>query len=121
MWGYNQYGVLRLKDLTGCTFSCDPQVGTFDDNGTFVASSTPASGNLYATYNGITATQHITIKRMPLVGDVNDDDEVNIDDVITIIDIIMGSVPSSPAADVNGDGNVNITDVTDLIDIILEQ
>ena len=121
VWGYNQYGVLRTKDLTGCTFSCDPQVGTFDDNGTFVAASTPASGNLYATYNGITATQHVTIRKMPLVGDVNGDDVVNIDDVITLIDIILGALPSSPAADVNGDGNINIDDVTDLIDLILEQ
>ena len=30
VWGYNQYGVLKTRDLQGCTFSCDPQVGTFD-------------------------------------------------------------------------------------------
>ena len=121
VWGYNQYGVLRTKGLTGCTFSCDPQVGTFDTDGTFHAASQPASGNLYATFNGITATQHVTIRRMPLVGDVNGDDEVNINDVIALIDIILSGSHSSTAADVNDDGNVNIADITDLIDIILEQ
>ena len=61
VWGYNQYGVLKTRDLQGCTFSCDPQVGYFDDEGYFHAVSTPASGNLYATYNGITATQPVTV------------------------------------------------------------
>lgn len=61
IWGYNQYGVLKTRDLQGCTFTCDPQVGHFDEEGNFHAVSTPASGNLYATYNGITATQPVTI------------------------------------------------------------
>lgn len=61
VWGYNQYGVLKTRDLQGCTFSCDPQVGYFDEEGFFHAVSTPASGNLYVTYNGITAAQPVTI------------------------------------------------------------
>ena len=61
IWGYNQYGVLKTRDLEGCVFSCDPWVGHFDEWGNFHAVSTPASGNLYATYNGITATQPVTI------------------------------------------------------------
>jgi exopolysaccharide biosynthesis protein len=61
VWGYNQYGVLKTRNLQGCTFSCDPQVGTFDDEGYFHAVSTPAMGNLYVTYNGITATQPVTV------------------------------------------------------------
>ena len=61
VWGYNQYGVLKTRDLEGCTFSCDPQVGHFDEQGRFHAVSTPASGNLYVTYNGITASQPVTV------------------------------------------------------------
>ena len=61
VWGYNQYGVLKTRDLQGCTFSCDPQVGQFDEDGVFHAVSTPASGNLYVNYNGITAAQPITV------------------------------------------------------------
>jgi len=61
VWGYNQYGVLKTRDLQGCAFSCDPQMGSFDEAGMFHAVSTPATGNLYVTYNGITATQPVTI------------------------------------------------------------
>ena len=61
VWGYNQYGVLKSRNLEGCTFSCDPQVGYFDQGGAFHASIEPAQGNLYVTYNGLTATQPVTI------------------------------------------------------------
>lgn len=61
VWGYNRYGVLKTRDLQGCTFSCDEQVGHFDKQGYFHAVATPASGNLYVTYDGITATQPVTI------------------------------------------------------------
>lgn len=61
VWGYNQYGVLKTRNLQGCSFSCDPEVGSFDEQGYFHAVSTPASGNLYVTYNGITASQPVTI------------------------------------------------------------
>ena len=61
VWGYNQYGVLKTRDLRGCTFSCDEQVGYFDESGIFHASSQPASGNLYVNYEGITAAQPVTV------------------------------------------------------------
>ena len=61
VWGYNQYGVLKTRNLQGCTFSCDEQVGYFDEQGNFHAVSTPATGNLYVSYNGVTATQPVTI------------------------------------------------------------
>ncbi|MBR4828461.1 MAG: phosphodiester glycosidase family protein [Muribaculaceae bacterium] len=121
VWGYNQYGVLRSRNLQGCTFTCDPQVGTFDDTGMFQAAAKPASGNLYVTYNGITATQPVTIKKLHIKGDVNDDDKVDIDDVITLIDFMLGIASSPSTADVNSDGRVNIDDITELIDLILEK
>ena len=61
VWGYNQYGVLKTRNLQGCTFSCDEQVGYFDEQGNFHAVSTPATGNLYVSYNGVTAAQPVTI------------------------------------------------------------
>ena len=61
VWGYNQYGVLKTRELQGCTFTCDSHIGYFDEEGFFHAVSTPTAGNLYATYNGITATQPVTI------------------------------------------------------------
>ena len=61
IWGYNQYGVLKTRDLQGCSFSCDPWVGNFDEDGFFHAVSTPTSGNIYVTYGDITASQPVTI------------------------------------------------------------
>ena len=53
-----------------------------------------------------------------LYGDVNDDNEVNIADVNTVIDSILGS-DSNPKCDVNNDSEVNIADINTIIDIIL--
>ena len=58
----------------------------------------------------------------PLVGDVNGDGEVNIADVNTLIDIILGGTADEGTmqrADVNGDGEINIADVNATMDIIL--
>ena len=52
-------------------------------------------------------------------GDVNGDREVNIADVNTVIDIILGH-GSNAAADVNNDGEISVADVNVLIDIILK-
>ena len=51
--------------------------------------------------------------------DVNNDGEVNIADINTILDFILAN-SSSATADVNGDGEVNIADVNDEIDYILK-
>ena len=57
-----------------------------------------------------------------ITGDVNDDGNVNITDVTTLISCIMSDNTSSinvDAADMNGDGNINITDVTMLINAVM--
>ena len=54
--------------------------------------------------------------------DVNGDGTVNISDVTTLVDFVLGKNPSpcvEAACDVNGDGSVNISDVTYLVDVIL--
>ena len=69
--------------------------------------------------------QHVTLVgggEELLVGDVNNDGEVNISDVTALIDYILGlSIDNFniEAADVNSDGEINIGDVTAVIDIIL--
>ena len=51
-------------------------------------------------------------------GDVNNDGEVNIADVNTLIDMILSGDTSS-SGDVDKDNEVGISDVNALIDIIL--
>jgi hypothetical protein len=58
----------------------------------------------------------------PLYGDANCDGMVNIQDVITIVNFIMGSNPQPfcfENADVNSDGFINVTDVVGTVNIIL--
>ena len=59
-----------------------------------------------------------TVFAQGIYGDVNGDFEVNIADVNTVIDVILGD-GINPAADVNTDGEINIADVNVIINIIL--
>ena len=54
-------------------------------------------------------------------GDVNDDGEVTIKDVTTLIDYLLGSdvTINELAADVKTDSEITIADVTALIDMLL--
>jgi hypothetical protein len=53
-------------------------------------------------------------------GDVNSDLRVNVSDVSTLINKILGiSEIDDEIADVNGDGRVNVSDVTVLSNMIL--
>ena len=64
--------------------------------------------------------QNIVEESVGLTGDVNGDGRVNVSDVTTLINMILGlTTMNESAADVNGDGRVNVSDVTALINIIL--
>ena len=55
-----------------------------------------------------------------LKGDVNGDGEVNIADINTLINIILGGEDNSEGrSDVNHDGEVNIADVNRDLEIVL--
>ncbi len=55
-----------------------------------------------------------------VLGDVNNDGAVNITDVTTLIDYLLGSAEINVnVADIDMDGTINITDVTALIDKLL--
>ncbi len=58
-------------------------------------------------------------EQQPATGDVNLDGEVNVSDVNTVIDVILGGIDVSGLADVNGDGEINIADINMLISTIL--
>lgn len=57
-------------------------------------------------------------------GDVNGDDEININDVVDLIDYLFSKdalIINLVNADVDADGQISISDVTNLIDLILSQ
>lgn len=57
--------------------------------------------------------------RFGIFGDVNGDGNVDISDVTTLVNIILGNAERTAFADVDCDGEVNISDVTSLVNIIL--
>lgn len=55
-----------------------------------------------------------------VIGDVNNDYRMDINDVTALIDLLLSSnAIENEAADVNKDGRVDINDVTNLIDLLL--
>tara|TARA_B100000427_G_scaffold150912_1_gene125643 strand:- start:703 stop:1440 length:738 start_codon:yes stop_codon:yes gene_type:complete len=54
-----------------------------------------------------------------LIGDINFDQEVNIQDVIIIINSIVIGDPYQSSADINNDYMINILDVVEIVNIIL--
>jgi len=54
-----------------------------------------------------------------ILGDVNEDGDLNILDIVVLVQIILGLYPENLAADINQDGLYNIIDVVQLINIIL--
>ena len=59
-----------------------------------------------------------------LVGDVNGDGNIDVEDVNALINVILEIIPASSLsgkADVNGDGTTDIEDVNTLINLILTQ
>lgn len=66
IYGYNQYGVLKTKDLENVTLTCDPNIGTINENNEFIASESVSSGYIYAEHNGITTKQLINTIHTPL-------------------------------------------------------
>lgn len=59
IYAYNQYGLLKSKDVVDAVVTCDPHIGTMKD-GIFTATHEQTSGYLYATYNGLTTKQLVT-------------------------------------------------------------
>ena len=54
-----------------------------------------------------------------LYGDVNNDGNINIQDVISTVNIILGSLEYVEAADINGDGSIDVIDVIGIVNLIL--
>lgn len=59
VYAYNQYGLLKSKDVADAVVTCDSHIGTMKD-GVFTATDQQTSGYIYATYNGLTTKQLVT-------------------------------------------------------------
>jgi hypothetical protein len=80
-----------------------------------ITASTTDGTNLSAVCN-------VTVNPAEITGDVNNDGEVNITDINSVIDAILGGHSDHiSACDVNSDGEINIADINTIIDIILDR
>ena len=75
--------------------------------------------------NPLTATrsQYIRIFSQYLPGDVNFDGQNSVNDIVILVNIIIGETAPTPAqteaGDVNGDGAINVQDLVTLVNVIL--
>ena len=53
-----------------------------------------------------------------LVGDVNGDDTINVQDIILVVNMILSNDNNS-SGDINADGIVNVLDIVQLVNLIL--
>jgi len=114
-------GTPSVNDFTMTVQGADAQTGgivqTTSDGGSRVVMVAVSADLLTATAYVInTASSNV------LMGDVNGDKLVDISDVTTLIDYVLGGNVSPfvrEAADLTGDGLVDISDVTALIDLVL--
>ncbi len=121
---------LTVRSASPMIVSTSAETYTLDENGQAVVSvhgDLPGMGTLLFGIEDydLTASTLVNVSIETdngLRGDVNGDGEVNVADINTLIDIILGGRVDEDTrirADVNGDGEVNIADVNAVIDIIL--
>ena len=120
--------------ISGATATGDLQVTPQSDWTEYTVNLTDANGNVSIKF--ATSSKRAYIDDIKLVsanedtpillGDVDNNNEVNITDVTALVNIVLGKDNNEPyvynhdAADVNEDGEVNITDVTELVNMILK-
>ena len=84
------------------------------------AADVQVANDVYQDGSTLSITSSVTANSV--LGDVNSDGDVNIADVTSLIDYILGNesaITSTTNADTNSDGMIGIADVTTIIDYIL--
>lgn len=78
--------------------------------------------SLFATDETEVAMTDATFKtnvHLRAAEDLNGDGSVNVGDVTTLVNMILGKAPKDDNADLNADGSINVGDVTTLVNKIL--
>ena len=63
---------------------------------------------------------YIQVGYESIIGDINYDNEINVQDVVLLINIIIGNISPNNEADINQDNQINILDAVLLVGLILE-
>ena len=54
-----------------------------------------------------------------LAGDVNSDDNIDVLDVVSMVNVVLGNIAEIPCSDFNEDGNVDVLDIVSVVSLIL--
>ncbi len=100
---YNRFNLTMPEELTGKTFDVTCFVSVYNN-----------ALQLYPV-----AIAAVGEDEPGVTGDVNGDGIVDISDVNTVINMVLGKEDKTDAADVTGDGTVDISDVNAIINIML--
>ncbi|MBQ9576662.1 MAG: leucine-rich repeat protein [Muribaculaceae bacterium] len=103
--------------------SSNTSVVSVNSSGIVAANAAGSAVITASTTDGtnLSAVCSVTVNPAKITGDVNNDGEVNIADINTVIDVILGGhFDHISACDVNGDGEINIADINFIISLILE-
>ncbi len=112
----DQYPALPVREQF-YPYGLHKQVVILDYDGNFIGSITLNSGLTIAAKNYIIGVIEENYQQS-IVGDVNGDSVVNVQDIIVLVNIILNG-GDEDNADVNLDGIINILDVVQIINIIL--
>ena len=131
---YSSDGGKLNVTITGATATGDLQITPQSGWTDYIINLTEATGNVKITF--ATSSKRAYIDEIKLVstnedtpillGDVDNNGQVNVTDVTALVNIVLGKDDNEPhiynhqAADVNKDGKVDITDVTELVNMILK-
>ena len=72
-------------------------------------------------YKKLTDVEHVLIRPTLYVGDVNNDSNIDIFDIIVMLNFILGNIDfiDYQYADINHDGSININDIILMVNYIL--
>ena len=113
-----QSGAFRLPNgNTFITEAADATITEVDLNGNIVFSYEYPSNNAIIARASKYAPEFFDSPY--ILGDVNGDETIDVLDVVQTVNIVLGSMNSTPAADLNEDGTVNVLDVIQLINVII--
>ena len=134
--GNNPYGPNTYTWIHQGGFHSDVQSGAFrQPNGNTLISDANSSYVFEVTYDGeivweLNAGNNVMIPRAQkygydyfdndiLLGDLNNDQIINVLDIISTVNIVLGVDSYNPSGDMNQDGIINVLDIVSLVSIIL--
>ncbi|MFO8066489.1 MAG: agmatine deiminase family protein [Bacteroidales bacterium] len=91
-----------------------------------VSYNTVGNKTISLTINGdntLTKTDYIIVNPDYLLGDVNDDGEINVQDIVWLVNYILGNPDpnfNEDAADANQDTEINVSDIVAISNLILD-